>query len=116
MIAIGAPTMALDEKLGTQGVRFKTAELNWIGRVDSLINIVFMWKTSKVKTFADAQKIELTLVGHRRRLDRLDLSDRHEQRVRNQVQADHGLQGIERRHARGRARRGRGPFDLLDGA
>jgi tripartite-type tricarboxylate transporter receptor subunit TctC len=63
VIGIGAPTMALDEKLGTQGVRFKTAELNWIGRLDSLINIVFMWKTSPVKTFADAQRIEATLSG-----------------------------------------------------
>jgi tripartite-type tricarboxylate transporter receptor subunit TctC len=63
VIAIGAPTIALDEKLGTQGVRFKTAELNWIGRVDSLINMVFMWKTSPVKTFADALKIESTLSG-----------------------------------------------------
>ena len=63
IIAIGAPTMALDEKLGSQGVRFKTAELNWIGRIDSLINMVFMWKTSPVKTFADAQKIESTLSG-----------------------------------------------------
>jgi tripartite-type tricarboxylate transporter receptor subunit TctC len=63
VIGIGAPTMALDEKLGTQGVRFKTAELNWIGRTDSLINIVFMWKTSPVKTIADAQRIEATLSG-----------------------------------------------------
>jgi len=63
VLAIGAPTAALDEKLGTQGVRFKTAELNWVGRVDSLINIVFMWHTSKVKTFADAQKVESTLSG-----------------------------------------------------
>lgn len=63
VIGIGAPTAPLDEKLGTQGVRFKTAELNWIGRVDSLINIVFMWKTSPVKTVADAQKIESTLSG-----------------------------------------------------
>ena len=62
-IAIGAPTAALDEKLGTQGVRFKTAEFNWIGRVDSLINIIFMWKNSPVKTFADAQKLESTLSG-----------------------------------------------------
>lgn len=62
-IAIGAPTTALDEKLGTPNVRFKTAEFNWIGRIDSLINIVFMWKTSPVKTFADAQKIESTLSG-----------------------------------------------------
>ena len=63
VIAIGAPTMPLDEKLGSQGVRFKTAELNWIGHIDSLINMVFMWKTSPVKTFADAQKIESTLSG-----------------------------------------------------
>ena len=63
VIGIGAPTMALDEKLGTQGVRFKTAEMNWIGRIDSLVNMVFTWKTSPVKTFADAQKIQSTLSG-----------------------------------------------------
>jgi tripartite-type tricarboxylate transporter receptor subunit TctC len=63
IIGIGAPTIPLDEKLGTQGVRFKTAELNWIGRVDSLINMVFTWKTSPVKTFADALKTESTLSG-----------------------------------------------------
>jgi tripartite-type tricarboxylate transporter receptor subunit TctC len=63
VIGIGAPTAPLDEKLGTQGVRFKTAEFNWIGRIDSLINIVFMWKTSPVKTVADAQRIESTLSG-----------------------------------------------------
>src|SRR5215468_2806054 len=63
VLAIGAPTIALDEKLGTQGVRFKTAEFGWIGRSDALINIVFTWQTSKVKTFADAQKYEATLSG-----------------------------------------------------
>ena len=63
VIGIGAPTIPLDERLGTQGVRFKTAELNWIGRTDSLVNMVFLWKTSPVKTFADAMKIESTLSG-----------------------------------------------------
>jgi tripartite-type tricarboxylate transporter receptor subunit TctC len=63
VLCIGSPTAALDEKLGTQGVRFKTAEMGWIGRIDSLVNIVFTWKTSKVKTFADAQKYEVTLAG-----------------------------------------------------
>jgi len=61
VIGIGAPTMPLDEKLGTQGVRFKTAEMNWIGRVDSLVNMVFLWKTSRVKSFADAMSIQSTL-------------------------------------------------------
>ena len=63
VLGIGAPTSALDEKLGTQGVRFKTAELNWIGRIDSLINIVFLWHTSPVKSVADAQRIESKLSG-----------------------------------------------------
>jgi tripartite-type tricarboxylate transporter receptor subunit TctC len=63
VIALGAPTLALDERLGSQGVRFKTAELNFIGRIDSLVNIVMMWKTSKVKSIADAQKMESTLSG-----------------------------------------------------
>ena len=63
VVGIGAPTAPLDEKLGSQGVRFKTAEFSWIGRIDSLINIVFMWKTSPVKTVEDAQRIESTLSG-----------------------------------------------------
>ena len=63
VIAIGAPTAPLDEKLGSQGVRFKTAEFNWIGRIDSLVNIVFLWNTSPVKTVADAQRIEAKLSG-----------------------------------------------------
>jgi tripartite-type tricarboxylate transporter receptor subunit TctC len=63
VIGIGAPTAPLDEKLGTPGVRFKTAELNWIGRIDSLINMVFTWHTSPVKTIADAFKTEAKLSG-----------------------------------------------------
>ncbi|MCC6775475.1 MAG: hypothetical protein IT537_02395 [Hyphomicrobiales bacterium] len=63
VIAIGSPTAVLDERLGSQGVRFKTAELNWIGRTDSLINMVFMWKTSPVQSIAQAQQKEATLSG-----------------------------------------------------
>jgi tripartite-type tricarboxylate transporter receptor subunit TctC len=59
---IGAPTAPLDEKL-TAGVRFKTAQFNWLGRIDSLINIVFMWHTAPVKTFADAQRMESKLAA-----------------------------------------------------
>jgi tripartite-type tricarboxylate transporter receptor subunit TctC len=62
-VAIGAPTLAIDEKLGTSGVRYKTAELNWIGRVAPLVNIVMIKKTSPVKTIEDALKQEVTLSG-----------------------------------------------------
>jgi len=63
IIAIGAPTAVLDERLGSQGVRFKTSELNWLGRVDSLVNMTFMWHTSPVKNFTDALQRESTLSG-----------------------------------------------------
>ena len=63
VIGIGAPTIALDEKLGSPGVRFKTAELNWIGRVDSLINMVFTRKDAKVQSYEDALKYEVKLAG-----------------------------------------------------
>jgi tripartite-type tricarboxylate transporter receptor subunit TctC len=61
VIAIAAPTAPLDERLGTQGVRFKSAEFGWIGRIDSLVNMVFLWKTSPVKTYADALATQSTL-------------------------------------------------------
>jgi tripartite-type tricarboxylate transporter receptor subunit TctC len=63
VIGIGAPTAPLDERLGSRGVRFKTAQFNWLGRIDSLVNIVFTWHTSPVKTFADAQRIESKLAA-----------------------------------------------------
>ena len=62
-IGLAAPTIALDEALGTQGVHFKTAELNWIGRLNPLVNIVMTWKTCPVKTMAEAEKTQVTLSG-----------------------------------------------------
>jgi tripartite-type tricarboxylate transporter receptor subunit TctC len=62
-IGLGAPTLALDEKLGTKGVHFKTAQLNWIGRLNPLINIVMTWKTCPVKTIAQAERTQVTLSG-----------------------------------------------------
>ena len=62
-LGIGAPTLAIDEKLGTNGVRYKTAEMNWIGRIDSLINMVFMWHTSPIKTIQDALNKQSLLSG-----------------------------------------------------
>lgn len=61
VIGLGAPTMALDEKIGSQGVRFKSSQLNWVGRIDSQIDVLFMLSTSPVKTIDDARRIESTL-------------------------------------------------------
>ena len=63
VVAIGAPTLAIDEKLGTQGVRYKTAQFNWLGRISSLVNMVMTWHTVPVKNIADAQARVTTLAG-----------------------------------------------------
>ena len=62
-IGIVSPTVALDEKLGTAGVRFKTSEFNWIGRVNSLVNVIFMWKRAGVQSIDQAKQMEVTLAG-----------------------------------------------------
>ena len=63
VIGLGSPTLALDEKLGTSGVRFKTAELNWVGRIGPLVNIVFTSNKAKAQTLVDARIHETTLSG-----------------------------------------------------
>ncbi len=45
--------LPLEEALGNQGVRYKSAEFNWIGRATSIIEIHLTWHTSKAKTFQD---------------------------------------------------------------
>ena len=52
---------------------------------------------------------------HRRRLDGDDLSQCDERAAQDPLQADHGLQGLRRRHAGDAARRGGGPLDHLGG-
>ncbi|MDB5554731.1 MAG: tripartite tricarboxylate transporter family receptor [Rhizobium sp.] len=41
-IAIMAPTIPLDERLGTVAGRFKSSEFGWIGRANSLVNVIFV--------------------------------------------------------------------------
>ena len=56
-----AATNTIDEKLGASGVKFETAKFNWVGRISSAVNVTAMWNTSKVKSIADAFKIETAL-------------------------------------------------------
>ena len=67
VIGIGAPTIPLDEKLRRRACASRPrAELDRPRRL--LINMVFTWKTSPVKTFADARKLNRRC-RDRRRLD-----------------------------------------------
>ena len=56
-----AQTAATEELLGNPAVQFQTAKFNWIGRMSSYNNVSIGWHTSKVKSIADAQKIEATI-------------------------------------------------------
>jgi tripartite-type tricarboxylate transporter receptor subunit TctC len=56
-----AQTAATEELLGNPAVQFQTAKFNWIGRMNSYNNVSIGWHTSKVKSIADAQKIESTI-------------------------------------------------------
>ena len=56
-----AATIPLEELLGVGGVKFKSAEFNWIGRVASGVNMTFVKDTSPVKTIQDAYKREVIL-------------------------------------------------------
>ncbi len=56
-------TVALEEALGTPGVRYHAADFNWIGRVTSNIEVTLAASKSPVKTIEDAKKIEITMAG-----------------------------------------------------
>jgi tripartite-type tricarboxylate transporter receptor subunit TctC len=56
-----AQTAATEELLGNSAVQFQTAKFNWIGRMSSYNNVSIGWHTSKVKSIADAQKMESTI-------------------------------------------------------
>jgi tripartite-type tricarboxylate transporter receptor subunit TctC len=55
-LAIASPSLVLIEALQTQGVRFKTEKLNWIGRISPNINVTVTRSASSVKTIDDARK------------------------------------------------------------
>jgi tripartite-type tricarboxylate transporter receptor subunit TctC len=61
-LAIASPSLALTEALEPPGVRFKMANLNWIGRVSSIINVMVTRKDAQTKTIDDARSHE-TLIS-----------------------------------------------------
>jgi tripartite-type tricarboxylate transporter receptor subunit TctC len=62
-IGILSQGLILDEILQTPGLRFEVARFNWIGRVSSDVLVAFTWHTARVKTVADAMRVEALLGG-----------------------------------------------------
>ena len=60
-LALIAPTIPLEERLGVANVKLKTAEFNWIGRVAPSVNMTFVMATVPVKTIQDTFKREILL-------------------------------------------------------
>jgi tripartite-type tricarboxylate transporter receptor subunit TctC len=60
-LAIASPSLPLIEALETSGARFKAANLHWVGRVSSIVNVMVAWHSSSVKTLEDARKREVLI-------------------------------------------------------
>jgi tripartite-type tricarboxylate transporter receptor subunit TctC len=60
-IGIATQTIAIEEALKTQGVQYKSAEFNWLGRATSNVEISVSWHASKAKKVEDALTNEITV-------------------------------------------------------
>lgn len=54
VLGLMAPTLPIDEKLGTPGVKYVASKFNWIGRETTSVGVTMTWMTSKTKTIEDA--------------------------------------------------------------
>ncbi len=54
VLGLMAPTLPIDEKLGTGGVKYVASKFNWIGRETTSVGVSFSWFTSPTKTIEDA--------------------------------------------------------------
>ena len=63
VLGLMAPTIAIDEKLGSDGVKFKTAQFNWIGRETTSVGATIVNSTTKINTIEDARSIEVTMAA-----------------------------------------------------
>ena len=55
-------TLMVEEAFGTPGVKFKSTEYNYIGRMSSVVEVMIAWHTAKAKTIQDVRQHE-TIAG-----------------------------------------------------
>jgi tripartite-type tricarboxylate transporter receptor subunit TctC len=56
-------TVAIAQALGAPGLRYDVRAFNWIGRINSNVEVQQIWHTAAVKTIADARTKEAILGG-----------------------------------------------------
>ena len=61
VLAIVAPTIPLDAKLGNPAAKFEPEKFNWIGRTGTAANPLMIWHTQPFNSWKDALTQEITL-------------------------------------------------------
>jgi tripartite-type tricarboxylate transporter receptor subunit TctC len=62
-LGIAAQSIGEEQLLGTPGVSYDIARLNWIGRFASNVEVSYVWHTAPIKTVDDLKTTEATFAG-----------------------------------------------------
>src|SRR5215813_14409333 len=63
VVGVVPQTVAIAQALGEQGLRYDARAFNWIGRVNSNVEVQQAWHTAAVKTIEDARTKEIIVGG-----------------------------------------------------
>ncbi len=55
-LASAPQALAVEQALGSRGIKYDAAKMNWIGRVTPITEVSYTWHTSATKTLQDAAK------------------------------------------------------------
>jgi tripartite-type tricarboxylate transporter receptor subunit TctC len=61
-LGVVTQTLMVEEAFGTSGVKYKSTEYNYIGRMSSVVEAMIVWHTAKAKTIQDVRQYE-TIAG-----------------------------------------------------
>ena len=62
-LGIVTQTLALEQALGSPGVRYRAGDFTWIGRATSIVEIEVAWHSARVKSIADTLSVETPVAG-----------------------------------------------------
>ena len=118
MIGLPNQGIAMDQALGTEGVKFDARKFNWIGSPVEDNNVFWGWHTNPVKTIERRGGSEFIVRRDRTGLAHDVLYADHERPARYEIQGRRRLSRFERarhRHRDGRGRRPGGELDRAEG-